>query len=857
MTEMSPIPREDQQAATDVQVLPVPEGMARPFALSQPHCVASYDYRDTQGRLLAIIARFERAAPGNPLHRKKSFVPYSCWRKADGSHVWDKKSLPAPRPLYGLPALLAQPEAVVVVSEGEKAAHAAAQLFPDAVSVTWMSGAMALDQTDVSPLAGRNVILLPDNDAPGADVMKKLADKLRALGMTRLRRLDIAALAQEAPEVERKGYDLADALEAGLDAAALADRLQGQPELICDLPTGSETAAATLGASEPDEEGDDPVLAYLRRSHGDIYRPHRSFSLSQDGVYKRDGGSGRRGEEDGIYLCSPLAVIGHTCTDREGAGWGYLVTFPNPKGDWETVVVPNCKLSGDGQEVRSMLMQRGLRCALDRVGRQFLGAYIQFATPNRTIRIVSRPGWVDDAFALPGKVIGQDETEMPIMLDLGAREHLVKQDGEMDDWKAMARLAEANSRAALALSAAFAAPLLTRLGEPGGGLHFHAKSSRGKTTMLRVAGSVWGGGGETGFARSWRTTDNALEGIAVDHNDMLLCIDEIGLAPTERLGEIAYMLASGQGKARSSKTGQTQPTARWRTFVLSSGEDPVATRIEASAAFRRSGVQAGTSVRFIDVPMLIDDATSFEDLAGFADERSFTRHLIDETDCHYGWAGPAFLEAFLADPKAHEATAREMIEAFIAQITTPEDDPQVQRVARQFAVIAAAGTLACRWEVLPWDREESALEAAATCFEAWKAGRDTTKSAEELDAIRTLKLFFELHGASRFENLEQLEPSGPPGEADDPLCRSSSLIVHNRCGYRLENREDGGITYFVTDEAWKTQVCADRDARFVAHVAKKCGALIPGEGGRLTKNKRLPGRSGTSRVYWLQPDKLP
>lgn len=651
-------------------------------------------------------------------------------------------------------------------------------------------------------------------------------------------------------------------------AAETAQTVEGAPLLSTPAAATAPATPAELEREALPVAGDvlpsaeeaadmDPVWAWLNENHPDIQAPPEGFSLSTQGVYQLDDAPNRNSRVKGrLFVCSPLVVIGRTRTDEDGAGWGYLVALLNPAEKWVPVIVPSSMLADDGRQMRELLMRQGLRCAQDRAGRQAMGEYIQSSSPSRTVRVVTRPGWVGNQFLLPGKVIGQGEGAKSVRLDMEDREHLVKQDGKMDDWKAMTRLAEANSRAALALSAAFAAPLLTRLGEPGGGLHFHAKSSRGKTTMLRLAGSVWGGGGETGFARSWRTTDNALEGIAVDHNDMLLCIDEIGLAPTERLGEIAYMLASGQGKARSSKTGQTQPTARWRTFVLSSGEDPVATRIEASAAFRRSGVQAGTSVRFIDVPMLIDDASSFEDLARFADERSFTRHLIDETDRHYGWAGPAFLEAFLADPKTHEATAREMIETFIAQITTPEDDPQVQRVARQFAVIAAAGTLACRWEVLPWDREESALKAAATCFAAWKAGRDTTKSAEELDAIRTLKAFFELHGASRFESLERRAPYGPAGE-DDPLSSSSSQIVRDRCGYRLENEEDDGITYFVTPEAWRTQICADRDAEFVARVALKCGALIPGENGRLKKNRRLPGHAGTARVYWLQPDKLP
>ena len=652
-------------------------------------------------------------------------------------------------------------------------------------------------------------------------------------------------------------------------AAETAQTVEGAPLLSTPAAAAASTApvqperealpvAGDVLPSAEEADAMDPVWAWLNKNHPDIQALPEGFSLSTQGVYQLDDAPNRNSRVKGrLFVCSPLVVIGRTRTDKGGAGWGYLVALLNPAEKWVPVIVPSSMLADDGRQMRELLMRQGLRCAQDRAGRQAMGEYIQSSSTSRTVQVVTRPGWVGNQFLLP-ELLLPEETEgaASVMLDMEGREHLFRQDGTLKGWQLLARRAEANSRAALALSAAFAGPLLTRLGEPGGGLHFHATSSRGKTTMLRLAGSVWGGGGELGFAQSWRTTDSALEGTAVNHNDTLLCIDEIGLAPTDRLGEICYMLASGQGKARATTTGRVQPTARWRTLVLSSGEDPIAARIASSATFRRSGVQAGTTVRMVDLPMLIDDETSFEDLSGFADERAFTGYLLDETDRHYGRAGPAFVEEFLVNPEAHEATAREMIKAFIAQITTPEDDPQVQRVARQFAVIAAAGALACRWGVLPWDRETSAFEAAATCFAAWKAGRDTTKSAEELDAIRTLKAFFELHGASRFESLERQAPYGPAGE-DDPLSSSSSQIVRDRCGYRLENEEDDGITYFVTPEAWRTQICADRDAEFVARVALKCGALTPGENGRLTKNKRLPGHAGTTRVYCLRPDKLP
>jgi hypothetical protein len=63
----------------------------------------------------------------------------------------------------------------------------------------------------------------------------------------------------------------------------------------------------------------------------------------------------------------------------------------------------------------------------------------------------------------------------------------------------------------LAISAAFAGPLIGPCSAEGGGIHFRGPSSIGKSTALHVAGSVWGGGDANGYVRSWRATANGPE----------------------------------------------------------------------------------------------------------------------------------------------------------------------------------------------------------------------------------------------------------------------------------------------------------------------------------------------------------
>lgn len=102
-------------------------------------------------------------------------------------------------------------------------------------------------------------------------------------------------------------------------------------------------------------------------------------------------------------------------------------------------------------------------------------------------------------------------------------------------------------------------PLLEPCGLEGGGLHFFGPSSCGKTTALKVAGSVCGGGGKHGYIRQWRLTDNALEGTAATHCDNLLCLDEIGQASSRVVSEVAYMLANGQGRLAPTRMETPRP----------------------------------------------------------------------------------------------------------------------------------------------------------------------------------------------------------------------------------------------------------------------------------------------------------
>lgn len=167
-------------------------------------------YRDAGGRILGYVVRLE--IDGQKL------TPTVTWcRHEDGREAWCSTKFPNPRPLQGLDALAARPDAPVLVVEGEKSRDAASGSLGGFVAVTWPGGTNNIDKAEWGPLETRSsVTLWPDADRPGRDAMARLAARLHAAGVA-VRIVDTAGLETEFGE----GADIADMVSAGWTAAQI------------------------------------------------------------------------------------------------------------------------------------------------------------------------------------------------------------------------------------------------------------------------------------------------------------------------------------------------------------------------------------------------------------------------------------------------------------------------------------------------------------------------------------------------------------------------------------------------------------------------------------------------------------
>jgi uncharacterized protein (DUF927 family) len=623
---------------------------------------------------------------------------------------------------------------------------------------------------------------------------------------------------------------LADAIAEGWTPGAIA-ACQAEPGLLVPYPDPTGRAGTDLLS-------DGNVVA------GDAVQPtsaahSRRFRVDSTGVYRR------LGDEDdadsGEWLCSPLEVVAET-RNAEGESWGRLLRITDRDGMVKEWSMPMELLAGSGDDYRGRLLSLGLVLSPARGARQALAEYIQAAHPGVKARCVSRIGWHGRVFVLPDVTIGETAGEAVLLQTAASLDHAVRVCGSLEGWQEqVARVAIGNSRLVLAVSAAFAAPLLQLTGSESGGFHYRGTSSTGKTTALHAAGSVWGGGGLNGYLRLWRATDNGLEAVAAAHSDCLLCLDELSQIDSKAAGAAAYMLANGAGKARAGRGGEGRRAQEWRVLFLSSGEIALADKLAEDGRGRRE--TAGQQVRVIDVPA---DAGAglglFEGLHGFASADAFARHLKAASTEEYGTAARAFLEEMTRDQEGVIAAVIVHRDAFVTEHCPANADGQVHRVAARFGLVAAAGETAAAARVLPWLAGE-ATRGVGRCFRDRLGIRGGIGAGEVIAGIRQVKTFIEAHGSSRFEAIWE----GASGDAVETR-------VQNRAGFRKRAKDGDDETawdYHVLPGVWRDEVCRGRDPQTLAKALIARGLLVPGDGEHHAKSERIPGYGKKMRLYHI------
>ncbi|WP_456057541.1 hypothetical protein, partial [Aliidongia dinghuensis] len=189
---------------------------------------------------------------------------------------------------------------------------------------------------------------------------------------------------------------------------------------------------------------------------------------------------------------------------------------------------------------------------------------------------------------------------------------------------------------------------------------------------------------------------------------------------------------------------------------------------------------------------------------GFESSAKQAEYLSRATIEHYGVAGQEWLEFITHDKSMIEKNALNYIDEFLENYSNLSS--QAGRVARLFAVVAAAGELATHAGITGW-LPGTATTAAQKCFENWLSNYGQDTDHEEQQILKQIRSFIQQHGESRFSNW-----------------KSDGFIqkVNNRVGYIRNN------DYLFFKENF-VEACDVFNQKLVIQVLKKHNLLKTNE----------------------------
>jgi putative DNA primase/helicase len=612
--------------------------------------------------------------------------------------------------------------------------------------------------------------------------------------------------------------------------AEIGDRASGVTQLKWNNYKGIDDLIGAKGVKALDK-------AYAKRTElaPIIVKTSHFISSVEDGLVKVTNTPANTSSE---YIGNHLAAIA-IVDNPEGDGLALLLEFATFKGAVRRWTMLRADLAGDGNAIIAGLLARGYSFKREHKGLILdyllgLGKYVE-----DTYTVTESSGWVGNSFVLPHQTYGDEQLKFRNVEP--APDAMTELKGTLEGWKdTVAAKCAGNSRLLLGLGTSFAAPLLPIVDLESGGFHLVGTTSQGKTTILSVAASVTG----VKDIPHWRTTTNGLESTATAFNHLCLPLDEIHQADAKDVGNIAYMLANGQGKTRMKKDLTNRKGKTWRLLVLSSGEASLGKYMQEAGITQKGGQE----VRLPDIPAAPVGAKygCFETIHELEADRSasavelggrFATALEAAVKEHHGTALDAFLARLVVDTQdpSFAGNLAQQVHLVAANLAAGTRDSAIGRVAKRFALVQVALGLAHQYGLLPFAIEQIEW-AIAECFKAWLTGRGGDGSIEVKQAC---------------DRIQHLLISNEFSDRVMDLRDGDTKTIRNLLGIRKVD-ESG-----ATDEIWVPSPIFDKEfvggvnkAELVKELQQRGWLEKPGLDGLPTGRRVLNGKR--SRFFCFQ-----
>lgn len=572
------------------------------------------------------------------------------------------------------------------------------------------------------------------------------------------------------------------------------------------------------------------ISRYKLFNYGNGYFESRTNEIYY--VHSDDRSQSKPSTESAIFICSFLEVIART-RDVESNSWGVLIRWLDADGVMHQKSIAMESFQGDTRDYRKYLASQGLIITSNKKNRPFLDILLQKYPIQKRALCVDKLGWHGDRYVLQNRSLGGNTDEMIVYQSDTTNSSVPCQRGTLVQWRdEICKLIAEQSRLVLSICATFAGQLLEPLGYDGGGFHILGSSSTGKSITMCLAASIWDNPRRR--VKTWRQTDNALESTASDHNDSTLLLDEISEIDPAIIGKTAYMLSNGIGKSRSSASGTNKKAYMWRIIFLSNGEQSIQQHMNNVSQITNAGVEirvahieadAGSGNGVFDSLVMADSGAAQADkIKGLASQ-------------YYGTAGIAWLEYITIDKALTTITAKALVTEFMSQYGNLSS--QANRVAKRFAIVAAAGEMATQAGITGWQTGQATV-AVKVCFNNWLDNYGRDGEHEERQIIKHVQAFIEQHGVSRFQLWHET--------VNDKNQDTIEQKISNRVGYRKHDTDE----YYFYSNMFEREVCTPFCIKKVIQVLNSVGLLNTNEHNRNTLRVSVPHSNSRPRVYAIK-----
>lgn len=378
------------------------------------------------------------------------------------------------------------------------------------------------------------------------------------------------------------------------------------------------------------------------------------------------------------------------------AGFVVVLKVHLPQDGVLEFVIPNVSVTERG-ELRKALSKVGV------VGNEakfaLIASYIlasirehQFKRKAELMRL--QFGWADkdSKFIVGDREISKDGVyHSPPSTVTGSLAHNFEVRGTLDAWKDVFKLygREGLEIQAFAALSGFGAPLLKFTGQKGAIINLiHGRSGTGKTTVLRMANSIFGNP-----ENLLGTPDDTKVGRIIKIgilNNIVNTIDEMTNTSGEDFSQLAYAFSQGRGKdkAKNNANELRENHTTWRTITLSSSNASFAEKL---MAFKNT--PEGELMRLLEFKVEYTDS----EIISVAEGKHLFDHVLDD---NYGLAGEVYIRWLVCN-------LEEAVSTMLRVQKKIDQELRLSQRERNFSAIVAAnitgGLIAKQLGLIDWD----------------------------------------------------------------------------------------------------------------------------------------------------------